>query len=120
MRYHYELKTCKKIFYGEYYECDHPVYNECTLFLIGEKGLAVVQQVFDKETKSTRWTAPSKELNNDLYSHKNFLDFFNQRAGLPDENGLYPTVTIRQLMWGIRMKPIKRERWETYFDRQLI
>lgn len=26
--------------YGRRYICDHPVYNSCTLFEIGEKGLA--------------------------------------------------------------------------------
>lgn len=30
----------------------------------------------------------------------------------------YPTVTIRQIMWALKMKPIKRERWETVFDRR--
>lgn len=31
-----------------------------------------------------------------------------------------PTVTIRQIMWALKMKPIKRERWETVFDRRDI
>ena len=35
-------------------------------------------------------------------------------------NGLYPTVTIRQIMWQLRMKPLPRKRWETYFDRKEI
>jgi len=28
--------------YGVRYVCEHPVYNSCTLFLIGDKGLASV------------------------------------------------------------------------------
>ena len=33
---------------------------------------------------------------------------------------IYPTVTVRQLMWALKMKPIRRERWETCFDRRII
>lgn len=33
---------------------------------------------------------------------------------------LYPTVTIRQIMWALKLKPIPREQWETYFDRKYI
>ena len=35
-------------------------------------------------------------------------------------DGLYPTVTIRQIMWALKMKPIQRQRWETCFDRRDI
>ena len=45
--------------------------------------------------------------------------FFDDRAG-ECVNELYPTVTIRQIMWALKMKPLKRERWETCFDRKLI
>lgn len=30
------------------------------------------------------------------------------------------TVTIRQIMWALKLKPIKRERWKTCFDRKDI
>ena len=33
-------------------------------------------------------------------------------------DGLYPTVTIRQIMWGLKMKPLNREPWETTFDKK--
>ena len=36
------------------------------------------------------------------------------------KDGLHPTVTIRQIMWALKMKPIPRERWETCFDRRDI
>lgn len=36
------------------------------------------------------------------------------------KDGLYPTVTVRQIMWALKMKPIPRERWETVFDRREI
>ena len=62
--------------YGEIYICDHPVYSRCTLYQIDKKGLAVIQQRYDSETKKT-W-------------------------------------------WYLKMKPIKREQLETYFDRRNI
>ena len=34
--------------------------------------------------------------------------------------GLFPTVTVRQLMWALKMKPIAKECWETVFDRREI
>ena len=42
--------------YGETYICDHPVYNRCTLYQIDKKGLAVIQQRYDSETKKTWWS----------------------------------------------------------------
>ena len=56
MRYHYEKPTIYLSMYGKRYICDHPVYDSCTLFEIGDKGLAVIQQRYDAETKSTFWT----------------------------------------------------------------
>lgn len=105
--------------YGETYICDHPIYNKCTLFKINDKGLAVIQQRFDSETKKTYWDEIDPWLNNDLYLHPKFRGFFEDRAGTCTD-GLYPTVTIRQIMWALKIKPISRERWETYFDRKLI
>ena len=56
MRYHYEKPTIYLSMYGKRYICNHPVYDSCTLFEIGDKGLAVIQQRYDAETKSTFWT----------------------------------------------------------------
>lgn len=41
-----------------------------------------------------------------------FMSFFEENAAEPDENGLYPTVTARKIMWKLRMKPLKKEYWE--------
>lgn len=119
MRYHYEKPEMYMSLYGKVYICKHPVYNSCTLYRIGDKGLAVIQQRFDHETKSTFWTEIDPWLTDDLYLHTKFKEFFDDRAG-ECTNGLYPTVTIRQIMWALKMKPIPRERWETYFDRKAI
>lgn len=119
MRYHYEKPTFYLPIYGEIYNCDHPVYSSCTLFLIEDKGLAVIQQRHDAKTKSTFWTEIDPWLSNELYLHPKFKEFFNKRSGIC-ENGLYPTVTIRQIMWALKMKPLERKRWETVFDRKNI
>lgn len=119
MRYHYEKPEMYMSLYGKIYICDHPVYNSCTLYQIGDKGLAVIQQRFDQETKSTFWTEIDPWLTDELYLHTKFKEFFDDRAG-ECTDGLYPTVTVRQIMWALKMKPIPRERWETYFDRKAI
>ena len=119
MRYHYEKPSIYLSMYGETYSCDHPVYNKCTLFKIDKKGLAIIQQRYDEKTKTTWWTEVDPWLTDELYLHPKFMSFFNNRAG-EAENGLYPTVSIRQIMWALKMKPMKRFRWETCFDRRDI
>lgn len=119
MRYHYEKPDIYTPIYGETYICKHPVYDKCTLFKIHDKGLAVIQQRYDEQNKSTYWTEIDPWLANDLYLHPDFKRYFNERAGNCSD-GLYPTVTIRQIMWALKMKPIPRERWETVFDRRDI
>lgn len=117
MRYHYEKPDLYSAAYGKTYVCNHPVYDSCTLYLIGKRGLAVIQQRCDD--KSTYWTDIDPWLIDELYLHPKFKAFFDERSG-PATDGLYPTVTIRQIMWALKMKPVKRERWETCFDRRCI
>ena len=119
MRYHYKQPPFYSSMYGELYICDHPVYNRCTLFKVGGKGLSVIQQRFNEETKSTYWSEVDDWLTDELYLHSKFKEYFDVRAG-ECTNGLYPTVTLRQIMWSLRMKPLKRERWETVFDRRFV
>ena len=119
MRYHYEKPTEYYNSYGTTYICDHPAYNECTLFKIGNKGLAVIQQRYDSDTKKTWWGKIDPWLTDELYLHLRFKKFFDVRAG-ECKDGLYPTSSIRQIMWSLKMKPIPRERWETSFDRRDI
>lgn len=119
MRYFYEKPSIYLSIYGSTYECDHPVYDKCTLFELDGKGLAVIQQRYDHETKNTWWGEIDPWLTDSLYLHPRFLEFFNERSGEITDN-LYPTVTIRQMMWALKMKPIPRQRWETCFDRRFI
>lgn len=119
MRYHYNKPGIYLSLYGKPYLCDHPVYDCCTLFLIKDKGLAVIQQRTDPLTKRTWWGEIDPWLTDALYLHPQFKAYFDKRAGACEE-GFYPTVTIRQIMWALKMKPLRRERWETVFDRTQI
>ncbi len=119
MRYHYEKPQICVPMYGKVYICDHPVYSRCTLFRLGGKGLAVIQQRFSPDSKSTSWSSIDPWLANDIYLHPGFKRYFDKRAGICTD-GLYPTVTVRQIMWALKMKPLKKERWETVFDRKDI
>ena len=119
MRYHHDKPTAYSSLYGITYICNHPVYDRCTLYQIGTRGLAVIQQRYDKDTKYTWWDRIDPWLTDAIYLHPGFKEFFDNRSG-EGRDGLYPTVTIRQIMWAMRMKPIPRERWETCFDRRHI
>lgn len=119
MRYHFEKPEIYLSMYGDVYICEHPVYSRCTLFRIGSKGLAVIQQRFNPDAKTTWWDTVDPWLTDALYVHPKFKEYFDSRAGTCTD-GLYPTVTIRQIMWALKMKPLLKERWETVFDRREI
>ena len=99
MRYHYEKPNLYSSMYGATYTCNHLVFNECTLYSIRNKGLAVVQQRYCADTKMTYWGRIDPWLVDELYLHKNFQKFFNERSRECIKS-LYPTVTIRQMMRG--------------------
>lgn len=119
MRYHYEKPARYSSMYGETYICNHPVYDKGTLFKVGTKGVVIIQQRYDYLDKKTWWGEIDPWLTDALYLHPKFKKFFDERAGEPVD-GLYPTVTIRQMMWALKLKPLPRERWETCFDRRDI
>ena len=116
MRYHFEKPSIYVSQYGETYECDHPVYRRCTLYLLEGKGLAVIQQRFDPVKKSTYWSEIDPWLTDALYLHNGFREYMHKYAKGCTDDGLYPTVTIRQIMWKLKMKPIPKDIWETTFD----
>ncbi len=119
MRYHYEKPGFYTSQYGEVYICDHPVYNRCTLYKIGEKGLAVIQQRVDMATKTTWWGEIDAWVTDAIYLHAGFRKLFEERAR-PSKDGLFPTITVRQIMWALKMKPLPKQCWETVFDRKDI
>lgn len=120
MRYFTEPPAEWTNYYGVTYRCDHPVYRTATLYLEGNKGLCVIQQRYNEKTKATVWGAIDPWLNDKIYLREGFREYFDHHAKKADANGLYPTVTVRQIMWALRIKPLKRARWETVFDRASI
>jgi hypothetical protein len=118
MRYHYEIPDHYLSKYGELYRCNHPIYSRCTLYQKDLKGLAVIQQRYDPKTKYTWWTDIDPWLRDDLYLNKGFSEYFEKTAK-SSQDGLYPTVTIRQIMWALHMKPLPKMQWETVFDHKL-
>ena len=119
MRYHHDKPAMYAETYGEIYSCDHPVYSRCTLFRDDNDGLAIIQQRYAPKNKKTWWGPIDPWLVDQLYLHPGFYAYFKDRSR-PCTDGFYPTVTIRQIMWALRMKPLKKERWETVFDRRDI
>ena len=72
-----------------------------------------------KRQKHTFWAEVDEWLTDPLYLHPRFRAFFDRRAGTGTD-GLYPTVTIRQIMWALKMKPLPKQPWETVFDHMAI
>ena len=120
MRYHFDKPEIYLSLYGERYICEHPVYNSCTLYRIEEKGLAVIQQRFDSETKSTWWSEVDPWITDALYLHHDFREYFEMRAGACTD-GLYPkqarghkeTVTSELIYyWMISYNiPVEFQKW---------
>lgn len=111
MRYFYERPHNYIPMYGIAYQCDHPLYNFCTLYLQNDVGLAVVQERYDALSKH-RWYGPLDPwLANDIYLADGFADYFHRNAKMATD-GLYPTVSARKIMWALRMKPLKKAFWE--------
>lgn len=119
MRYFYEKPDNYTTHYGSIHKCRHPVYTRATLYLLGKEGLCVIQQRYDKRTKHTYWSEIDPWLVDELYLHPGFYEYLTTHASLPD-NDIYPTVPVRKLMWALKMKPLKKEPWETTFDRPFV
>ncbi len=117
MNAHYEKPKTVLAQYGKTHICNHPVYTYCTLYQAHGCGLAVIQQRFDQEGKYTYWEQIDDCLVDDIYCQPGFSRYFEEHAR-PPLNGkdIYPTVTVRQIMWALRMRPLKKEPWETVFD----
>lgn len=122
MRWHSAKK--KKVHnpvHGETAHVNHPIFDRCTLYtkeIDGATfGLAVIQQRMDKK-KRTYWEEIDSWLVDDIFENPGFDAYFKNRAKTLNEEGFYPTVTVRQIMWALKMKPLTKQRWETTFDRK--
>ena len=51
--------------YGEIYICDYPVYSRCTLYQIDKKGLAIIHQRYNSETKKIWWSEINETYKNE-------------------------------------------------------
>ena len=114
MRYHFEKPDIYIRLFGEDVPSSHPLYNECTLFKIKNKGIAVVQRRFNPVNKTFYYSKIDPWLCNDIFTNKKFPSFFNENAK-EAANDIYPTFELRKLMWALRMKPLKKEYWESEF-----
>ena len=119
MRYHYKKPDIYLSMYGKRHICNHPLYNSCTLFQINDVGIAVIQQRYDKIEKVSWWDEIDPWLIDAIYLNENFLEYFDSVAK-PPKNDIYPTVTVRSIMWSLKMKPIPKQSWETYFDKRVL
>lgn len=118
MRYYTTPPELYSNYYGKTYKCNHPIYTFCTLYLIKGKGLAVIQQKYNPLSKHVWWQEVDECYRDMLYLNPGFMSVFEEFASEPDDKRLYPTITLRQMMWYLRMKPLKREVWETTFDKK--
>lgn len=102
---------------GVTHYCDHPLYNDCTLFMLPNgKGLAVIQQRFNPQLKYTWWTKIDETLNIDISASPELKSYLEENAQLPSEDfDLYPTVEVRKVMWALKLPPLRKHAWETRF-----
>lgn len=112
MRYFYVPPDTYTFKHGQIYICNHPLYNNCTLYSDGDVGLAVVQQRFNSRLKATFWAQIDPYLVDEIYERDGFQYIFEKNAVCQDRR-LYPTVSVRKLMWALKMKPLQHHIWET-------
>ena len=103
MRYHFSTSRQTSM-YGIKYACNHPLYSFCTLFKIGDRGIAVIQQRFDPDTKTTWWSDIDTELQDEIYLNTNFKYSFYQirfpKALSSMASFLTPTLFDVLQLWG--------------------
>lgn len=111
MKYFYEPTKDHTENFFQLYHCDHPLFDLCTLYFWDGKGLIVVQQKYDEANKTLSWGPVDSNVANDIFLHPDFPDYFFMNADYGEENG-FPIISVRKLMWALRMKPLKKEEWE--------
>ena len=120
--HHKRVSKFNRLCNAKLYKCNHPIYDKCTLFILEGfegYGLAVIQQRFNDSEKISWWGPIDPYLTEDISNAKSFTDFFIRHAGLA-ENGIYPTIEIRKLMYALGMKPLVKEYWEVKLDSQKL
>ena len=116
MRYYTEKPKNIKPHTLYFRRLDHPMYNSCNVYeLSSDVGLAIVQQRFNPKLKVFWYSAPDSWIMDEIIFHPSFADYVFTHADKATL-GLYPTVTVRQVMFALKMKPLKKEWWEGSFD----
>ena len=113
MKYYYtkpDSWTCK---YGTVYRCEHPLFTKATLYFQDNKGMLVIQQRFNPDTKHIWWGELDPWLVDEIYLANGFQEVFSKFASEKIPGGIFPEIKVRKLMWMLRMKPLKREFWES-------
>ena len=111
MKYHYTPPTEYEMTHGELYFCNHPLYKTCTLYRKDQYGLAVIQERYNENLRAFFWTSIDPWLVDDIYNQPKFAQYFSEKAE-KCQDGIFPTVKVRQIMWALRMKPLPKEWWE--------
>lgn len=70
-------------------------------------GLAVIQQRYIGKRKETWWSNIDLWLVDEIYMNQKFTMVFEKYAD-EEKDGLYPTMSIRQLMWKLRCREGER------------
>ena len=112
MRYFYEFNKPNIPLYGKIFTNPNAYFRSATLYLAKGKGLCVIQQHYDRKNKCFYWSNLEYSLANDIYLNAGFKAYFDKYATATDARGLYFTVSVRRIMWALRMKPLKKEEWE--------
>lgn len=120
--YHKRVSETNRLCGAELYKCNHPIYNKCTLFKMDDfegYGLSVIQQRFNETEKVSWWGPIDPWLTGDISKSDAFPEYFARHAALP-EDGIYPTIEVRRLMYALGMKPLKKQPWESKLDSHKI
>lgn len=115
MRYFYEEGPGDGQTHGSMFIANHPMFRRATLYFEDGIGLLVVQQYYNPITRKCWWDMVEQRLADDIFLHENFKEFFKKHAK-PIKNGRFPIVQVRKMMWEMRMKPMQKEAWESWFS----
>ena len=97
----------------------NPLYSSCRLYMISdEEGLAIVQKRFNPKLKVFFYNAPDAWIMDEILKNPGFTDYVFEHAGESTDN-IFPTVTVRQVMYALKMKPLRKEQWESQ-EKQLL
>ena len=113
MRYFIEKPANTKQNTLYFKKVDHPLYNSCRLYKMNDTdGLAIVQLRFNSKMKVFWYDAPDSWIMDKIVKQPGFADYVFDNAA-DDSDGIFPTVTVRQVMYALKMKPLKKEWWES-------